>query len=378
MARVQRGNARLTRRGTGLSLIAVLSALAVVLALPLSAQAFNPAYQSSPGSCSQNTQSVAHAVGDIHANGVLRVYARATGVHASDSTLVAKMDKALLIGTVIRSTTTANHGCDGHGGVYPVGGRTLYTGETVAVKVPARFAGRGCAAGTTGCQGVVIVARVVLPTNCWNLNTGTIPVLVHVRPVHHKPKPKPKPKVGKPAASAAFSCSAGGVVVTVSNGASATAPATFEVNGVAYGPVAAGASQDVTVPVATGTTNYVTVVSGGRVLINDQAYANTCTTAPTTVPSATAALSCSAGGVVVTLSNGVAATEPASFAVNGTAYGPVAPGASQTATVPVASGATANVTVTSGSQTLIDNQPYTNNCAPATAPAPSASSSLSC
>src|SRR5580658_2655455 len=210
-----RGGTRLTRRDTALWLIAVLTALAVVLTLPVSAQAFNPAYQSSPGSCSQNTQSVSHAVGDIHANGVLRVYARAIGVHASDSTLVAKMDKALLIGTVIRSTTTANHGCDGHGGVYPVGGRTLYTGETVAVKVPARYAGRACAAGTTGCQAVVIVARVVLPTNCWNLNTGTIPVLVHVRPAHHKPKPKPKPKpkVAKPAASAALSCSAGGVVV---------------------------------------------------------------------------------------------------------------------------------------------------------------------
>jgi hypothetical protein len=308
---------------------------------------------------------------------VLGAYARAIGVPTIGGSLVAEMKKALAVGVLRRVTVTANHGCDGYGGIFPVGGRTLYAGETVGVKVPARW--RACAPRAAGCHAVALVAHAVFPTNCWNLNTGTIPVLVYVHRVHHKakPKPKPKPKLADPAASAALSCTSGGVVVTLSNGATATAPASFEVNGVAYGPVAAGATQAVTIAIAAGSSTELTVSSGGRVLIDGQAFTNTCTTAPSAVPSATAAVNCAAGGVVVTLSNGASATDPASFSVNGTDYGPVAPGTSETATVTAAAGTTVIVTVISGYQVLIDNQPYTNSCT-APVPKPSAIASLTC
>jgi hypothetical protein len=349
----------------------LLVAVALLLVLPLSARAFNPAYQSAPGSCAQNTESVARAVGDLHANGVLGVYARTLGVQASDRSLVRAVRRVLVIGVVRRSAVTANHGCDGHGGVFSVGGRTLYAGETVGVKMPARLQARACAGPAPGCVAVAIVAHVVFPTNCWNLNSGGVAVLVYV----HRQKPKQrKPKRPDPAASVAFSCSAGGVVVSLSNGRSATESASFTVNGIAYGPLVPGASKKVVIAIASGTTDRVTVSSGGRALIDDRAFTNTCTTPPVTAPSASAAVSCSAGAVVVTLSNGASATEAASFTVNGAPYGPVAPGGSQTASVPVAPGATVSVTVISGDEELIADQPFVNTCTAT----PAATATLAC
>jgi hypothetical protein len=64
----------------------------------------------------------------------------------------------------------------------------------------------------------------------------------------------------------------------------------------------------------------------------------------------------------VTLSNAATAAADASFEVNGTSYGPLAPGASQAVTVSIAPGTVGTLTVTSGSTTILSGAAYTNSC----------------
>ncbi|MGC9221748.1 MAG: hypothetical protein ACP5H2_10425 [Solirubrobacteraceae bacterium] len=329
---------------------------------------FDPATQSHPGACSQDTLDVSKAVSDLGANGVLGQYASLVGVHATGAALRSGMRETLVVVKVAQSAVTANHGCTTYGLVFPVGSRTLTVGETVGVALPQRLRASICSGPGKGCKQTALDVRTVFPTNCWNLNQGAVKVWVYVRAPKPKPKPKPKPtkpklETAKPSAHVDFACgtgTAGTSTVTLSNASGASARASFKVDGKSYGPLAAGHSIEVSIPLRSNGELRLLVTSGGQTLVDESVPADPC---PAAVPSASAALNCSAGGVVVTLNNGAAATNDASFLVNGTTYGPVAPGASLTVTVTAAPGTVTQLTVSSGSVVLLGGETYTNSCA---------------
>jgi len=340
---------------------------------------YDPATQSHPGACSQDTLEVARAVSDLSANGVLGQYSVLVGVHATGAKLTAEMDKTLVVVHVAASTVTANHGCTTDGLIFAAGPRTLTAGETVGVGLPAALRARVCAGSTAGCERLVLTEHTVFPTNCWNLDQGSVRVVVYV---HRKPRVNAKVSLLKPSASVQETCgigSAGTATVTLANGRGADRSAVFIVDGRRYGPVAPGASRQVTLDLSASASVHVRVSSGGEVLINQLVPSDTCPTnapppAPQAQPSAKAALSCAAGGVVVTLSNGTGATADASFDVNGTTYGPLTPGESKQVTVTVAPGQTGTVTVSSGGLTILAGESYSNSCKSA----PSALAALYC
>jgi len=347
--------------------------------------AYDPATQSHPGACSQNTLDVSQAVGDLNANGVLGKYASLVGVQATGSALTAEMKQTLMVLKVLNTTVTANHGCTTDGIIFPSGSRTLTAGETVGVAVPARIRAKLCRGSTAGCEREVLTEQTVFPTNCWNLDQGTVKVAVYVhRPktkvkvVEPKPKPKPKPRpkprpkpkplVAQPSADVAATCGVSGpgfVTVTLANGGSATKAATFEVNGKSYGPVAAGQSMPITVGLESSGNLELRVSSGGEALVDQSLPADACPVTPAleAAPTATAALTCSAGWVSVTLKNGATATTGATFEVGGTSYGPLAAGESETVTVPITPGVASTVTVTSGGATLLTSAVSADACA---------------
>jgi hypothetical protein len=332
---------------------------------------YDPATQSHPGACSQDTLNIAQAVADLNANGVLGHYASIVGVHATGSALVTQMRATLMVLHVASQTVTANHGCTTDGVIFPVGPRTLTRGETVAVAMPERVRAKLCPGPARDCRREVLKVHTVFPTNCWNLNQGTVGVVIYV----HKPRHKTRARVrlARPSARLTTACgigNGGSAEVTLSNGAGASAKAMFVVNGKTYGPLAAGHSLTVAVALSPSGYTLIRVSAAGELLVSQRLAADTC---PAPAPTASAALSCSAGGVVVTLANAPGATADATFEVNGTSYGPLAPGASQTVTVPVTPGTTAVLTVTSAAQTLL-NASYTSSCSAA----PSASAVAAC
>lgn len=351
---------------------------------------YDPATQSHPGACSQNTLNVPHAVGDLSANGILGQYAVLVGVHATGSALRTEMSQTLVVLRVAGTAITVNHGCTTDGIIFPVGSRTLTAGETVGVGLPASIRAKLCNGPAVGCQRKVLTEHTVFPTNCWNLDQGSVPVVVYLHKPQAKPKPKPKPTpppktkaksiLLRPSASVTTACgvgNAGASTVTLKNGASATGPATFIVNGKTYGPLRPGKTQAVTVALQTGASTDIKVSSGGQVLVNQSDPADPCATTPpappappaptaapptpTAAPSAKATSSCSTG-IVVTLANAASATASATFTLNGTSYGPLGPGATETVSIPVTPGTTQQVTVTSGGQTVLNAYSYTNSC----------------
>jgi hypothetical protein len=339
---------------------------------------YDPATQSHPGACSQNTVNVSQAVSDLSANGILGQYAVLVGVHATGAALQAQMRQTLVVLHVAANTVTANHGCTTDGLIFPTGSRTLTVGETVGVGLPASVRAELCGGPAAGCQRVVLTEHTVFPTNCWNLNQGTVQVVVYLHKPQVKPRPKTKPQVelAKPRASVSTTCgtgNAGTSTVTLSNGADATAAADFNINGRAYGPLKAGQSKTVQVALGSSAATTIKVTSDGQMLVDQLIPPDPCpvSSAPlaapvppsTPAPSATATLSCSAGGVVVTLNNAPVATAAASFVVNGETYGPLAPGASQNVTVAVAPGSTGALTVSSGGRVILSGASFTNSCA---------------
>ncbi len=332
---------------------------------------FNPDTQSHPGACSQSTLVVAHAVADLSANGVLSQYAALVAVHASGGATAGALTRALLVTRIAQTATMANHGCTTNGIIFGTGKRTLTTGETVGVAVPAALRARLCRARGRDCVRTAVTFHTVFPTNCWNLDQGTARVwLLLKRPPKPKPKPKPKPTTrastvtARPAATVNTVCGSGNSgtsTVTLSNAQTATAPATFVVNGQSYGPVAPGQSLEVSIPLVSQGNTQISVSSAGQPLVAESVPPDPC---PAAAPSATTTLSCAAGGEVVTLANAASATADATFEVNGQSYGPLAPGATQQVTVPIASGATGSVVVTSGGVGLLAQTTYLNTCAP--------------
>lgn len=330
---------------------------------PLTAP-FDHSTQAHPGACSRTTLNVAQAVGDLNANGVLGQYAALVGVHATGAALLAKMRGTLVVEQVASQTVTQNHGCTTDGVIFGTGARTLTVGENVGVALPAAIRKRLCAGTHAGCERQVVTVSTVFPTNCWNLNQGTIRIQVFVL------RPKRRHLVrhhARPSVSVKTSCGIGNpgiATLTLVNRRGANARAWFTVNGHRYGPIAPGASRVITVALTSGASTGIQVSSGGEILasLSDPPYQCAVTPEIESVPTASAALSCQAGGVVVTLANGADATADASFDVNGTSYGPLAPGASQNVTVAVSPGTSAQVTVTSGAQTLLTGTTYSNSC----------------
>jgi hypothetical protein len=317
---------------------------------------YDPATQSHPGACSLETERVATAVSDYERNGVLAGFAHLVGIHGSQKAIAKAMRRDLAVETVARTAVTENHGCGGEGDWFAVGPRTLVTGERVAVRLPAKVHDHLCTRGSSRCRRELLNLRVVFPTNCWNPNFGKVQVAVYVR--QHKPKhkvkaakeslqptppetatptptttpaspvtPAPVPAATvpapapAPAASATLSCSTGGVLITISNGTSATQAASFTVDGVVHGPLAAGASETIAVPLNPGASAKIVVDSGAAVLL-EETIVNTCAAAP----HATLAVRCEIGAegeevfdgeaeAVVTVEDESKATLPASFEV---------------------------------------------------------------
>lgn len=196
---------------------------------------------------------------------------------------------------------TANHGCDGEGHWFPVGPRTLNAGEQVGIAVPVKLRSRLCLASHRGCRRIVVKEATVFPITCWNPNFGRVSVVLyvhrrkpkpkrHVKPAKERAKPKPvtpapapppappAPLVADPTASAT-QASCGEVSVTLTNAASATAPASFSVDGKSYGPLEPGKSETVTIPLTAGTLTTVQVTSGSSTLV-DQNFSYTCKAEP--------------------------------------------------------------------------------------------------
>lgn len=343
------------------ALIALLLAAIALAALTAAAgaQGFDPATQSHEGACARETVNVAQAVHDYAANGVLADFAQLLGIHGSAGSLGGKMRRQLVVARVRSRVVTANHGCDGQGHWFAVGPRTLYAGEQVGVSVPGKLRSRLCLGSHRGCKRLVLKESVVLPITCWNPNLGSVSVVLYVRvpkpkhtvkpakevaaptPTPPAPTPPAPTPVADPAAVAAQQqCSEGAaVVVTLSNGTSATAPASFVVNGVSHGPILAGASEKVTIaPASPGSSVSVTVVSGSSTLIDAESFMNTCVPKP--AAKATFVEACQQKQdydteYEVELTNEASATWPATFKLEWTGpeekletaeYGPLAPG----------------------------------------------------
>jgi hypothetical protein len=162
-----------------------------------------------------------------------------------------------------------------------------------------------------------------------------------------------------PAATATKSCASGGVNVHLSNlGAQQAATFVVTVGGTSTPhTVAAGGTEDFTIPVAENGTVHVTVTSGGATLI-DSDFTLDCFN-----PAASATKSCAEGGVLVHLSN-TGGELPVTFTVtvDGTSTQHiVAANGSEDFTVPAAENQTVHVTITSGESTFVDNS-YTFDC----------------
>jgi hypothetical protein len=303
---------------------------------------------------------------------VLGKYAARLGIHAVGRALITTMDHRLLVLRLARKTVAANHGCTTNGVIFSAGPRTLYRGETVGVAVSPKLRARVCKGAASGCERKVLAVHVALPTNCWNLDRGTIRVVIYVRASGRtNPSGGTKPSGGgKPSVHVDSVCtagnSAGSTTVVLTNPASAAASAVFTVNGVRYGPLSPGQTRTVHPTLTVSGIVTVTVSYRGRQLINKSYAVYDC---PGSDPSATGSVSCdqtpSGGGTLtVNLANGASATSGADFEVTVTGnttggYGPVvvgpfAAGSGDTLMIPVdSSGNNIFLTVSSGNQQLL-------------------------
>ncbi len=176
-----------------------LAALVVVGAIfPGSASAYNR-HQDHRGACARSTQSINKGVGDLAYNGVVRTVARRLGIKSYNGSITKQLKNQLIIGRVYRSKRTRNHGCDGHRRMFGAGKRTLYKGESVAVKVPAKYGKDACTRPSRRCKVVVIKVKTTFPTSCWNPNYGWVKVKIWIKR-DHKPARPPKPTPPAPPA----------------------------------------------------------------------------------------------------------------------------------------------------------------------------------
>lgn len=386
--------------------LALCAASAACIA-PTSASAdeFNPFTQSHYGACARETLAVPQAVHDFALNGVADQLARLTGVHGGRHPLVKQLRMQMVVGTVVRETMTGNHGCNGLGVWFPVGLRKMNKGEHVGVVLPEKLRRRVCLHRNGHCKRIVLGKHVVFPTNCWNPNIGRVQVAVYIhkrRRHHHHHKRKPKRKVAAqkeeapppsptptptppapappapapvaptptpaPSATAVLSCKAAAVIVTLSNASSATAGASFTVDGTSHGPIAAGQSETVEVKLTPGEKLALQVMSGTTTLIAEQVV-NACKAEPSATVEPAVCLAeereyegtkytfpLGEAEVTILLRNGASGGLPASFTIEWTPpeggefftspeppettsgeYGPLAPGESKEVTIKIES-----------------------------------------
>jgi hypothetical protein len=180
-----------------------LIAAVTVMGISVSSASAN-VHQAHKGACARGGDNISVNVHDFAANGVVGQFGSAMGIKSFNGSVTKQMISQLVIGKVAVSVTTSNHGCDGSGGVFGAGGRALFKGEHVAVKVPASIGKSACAhPGEKGCVPKTITVSSGFPTSCWNLNTGTIRVVIWVHKKHKKHKAKKK-AVPPPSCTAGF------------------------------------------------------------------------------------------------------------------------------------------------------------------------------
>ena len=109
---------------------------------------------------------------------------------------------------VAKATRTNNEGCDGRGGRFGAGKRTLNKGEKVVIKLPAKYAKSDlCTKASATCKRVRITVSFAAPVSCWNGNSGKVVVEIFVR---EPKKSTPKPPAAKPADTTPV-CTGGGI-----------------------------------------------------------------------------------------------------------------------------------------------------------------------
>jgi len=176
----------------------------VVMGISVSTASAN-VHQAHKGACARGGDNISVNVHDFAANGVVGQFGSAMGIKSFNGSVTKQVISQLVIGKVAVSVTTKNHGCDGSGGVFGAGGRALFKGEHVAVKVPASIGKSACAhPGEKGCVPKEITVTQGFPTSCWNLNTGKIRVVIWVHKSHKKHKAKKKAVPPPPSCTAGF------------------------------------------------------------------------------------------------------------------------------------------------------------------------------
>jgi hypothetical protein len=172
-----------------LTLIPVALVVAMMFSTTGVASATN-AHQDHQGACARSTTSIREGVEDLTFNGVVGQFANAIGLQGFNGSFKFQMEHRLVIARVKKSVTAANHGCDGSGGVFGAGPRTLVKGEEVAAKLPPNLSAEElCSGPNPNCEEVTFTVRAVFPASCWNLNEATIELVVFVHK-HKKPKSK--------------------------------------------------------------------------------------------------------------------------------------------------------------------------------------------
>ncbi|MDL2363161.1 MAG: PKD domain-containing protein [Patescibacteria group bacterium] len=190
-------------------LIAFFAVLGLTASTAPNALATN-SHQDHRGACARSTTSISKGLSDLKYNGVLGKFAKQFGIKSFDGNVSKQLQNQLVVAKVAQAVSTNNSGCDGHGNTFGAGKRQLYKGETVVVKVPAKYGKDICRSSHKGCRAVKIVVHFVLPTSCYNGNTGTVVVVIYVK-VTRPPAANPKTKTPAQTQVAANNCKAGEV-----------------------------------------------------------------------------------------------------------------------------------------------------------------------
>lgn len=294
--------------------VGVLGAWAAAAAVAASGEAAH----APRSACARETSNVAQAVDDFSRDGALSEVAHLLGMSGSRRGLEAKLARSLVVGLVQRPALTSGHRCDRSGRLHSGGRSKLHAGEQVGLSLSEGLRRRVCATAS-GCEPIAVTAHVVFPIDGWDPNIGSVRVTVYVRaaaPTERRPRVEPEPL---------------DVPASPLPGVSPTAPPSLPEESTPVPP-----KEEESAPPPP--------------LIPD--------------PSAKAGIQCESAAVAVVISNEPQASANASFLVNGTSYGPLAPGAKETVTFPLALGESLGLTVTSGSETLIANRQIVNDCWP--------------
>lgn len=160
-----------------------------------SAEATN-GHQDHRGACARSTTSIDKGLSDWRHNGVLGAYAKKMGFKKVDGSVTKQLRERLVVARVVKATRTNNEGCNGRGGRFSAGKRTLNKGEKVVIKLPAKYAKSDlCTKASATCKRVRITVSFAAPVSCWNGNSGRVVVEILVR---EPKKSTPKPPAAKP------------------------------------------------------------------------------------------------------------------------------------------------------------------------------------